>query len=77
MSAKSFINNSILDESVPEGGWSVKIHNHPWPVISPTHPPVHPNISSTWWLFMNYTRKQSRWYSKFDILSKKWNIEFK
>ena len=51
--------SAILDEQVPEGGW---------PVISPTHPPVHPNISSMWWLFMNYTREQSKWYSKFDIL---------
>ena len=54
--------SDILDESVPDGGWLV---------MSPTHPTVHPNIFSTWWLFMNYTRKQSRWYSKFDILSKK------
>ena len=60
--------SSILDEPLPSGGWRV---------ISSTRPPVHPNISSTWWLFMNYTRKQSKWYSKFDILSKKWNIEFK
>ena len=40
-------------------------------LLSPIQPPVHPNISSTWWLFMNYTRKQSKWYSQFDILSGK------
>ena len=31
-------------------------------------------ISSTWWLFMNYTRKQSKFYTHFDILSGKMEI---
>ena len=44
MSAESYINNSILDESLPE----IDV-----PIMRFTHPPVHPKISSVWWLFEN------------------------
>ena len=43
MSAVSYINNSILDEPIPE----IDV-----PIMRFTHPPVHPKISSVW-LFEN------------------------